>query len=46
VTLSYNLDAAWPRKPACIRVRIPEGVGKMEINGAAHDREAGSWVEL
>ena len=45
-TLSYNLDTAWPRKPVCIRVCILEGVGEMGINGAAHDGQAGSWVEL
>ncbi|MFN8465825.1 MAG: hypothetical protein U0X20_09755 [Caldilineaceae bacterium] len=46
VTLSYSLDGAWPRKPACIRVRIPQGVGEMIVNGAAHDSQAGSWADL
>ena len=44
--LTYSLDASWQRKPACVRVRLPDGVGAMEVNGAMYTGEAGAWLDL
>jgi len=45
-TLSYSLDATWPRKPASIRVRIPDRVGEMDVNGVKQSGTPGVWIDL